>query len=383
MNNLNQGRMYTNHFSLQSLPFENVPDPAYFFDQGDYSRVLSRMIDSLWAGRGLMVLAGPIGTGKTTLSQKLMVSVSEKTRVIWLGEPPDTSDELLLFLTQELQIKPESPGRVFVLRDIKNYLLKLHDEDNRCLLIIDEVHKISDEVLECVRILNNLEQGSFKLLQMLLIGQEELLAKLNRPELEPFKQRIAWLEAIGKMTPKQTREYILHRLKVAGSQSGIFTIDAIEAVVVAARGTPRLVNTLCDRALRVSYESAKTIVDLGSVRRAADDMGLGSEVFLWLTHRDRNLLHQADRETSSLDRKPGPPWPVPKRTAEPAPADQNRPVATGADMPQWSVSSIMNKLFDNTIGRLSDFPIVQLIASILLFAASFYFFMANSIFLLR
>ncbi len=383
MNNLKQVSMYTNHFSLKSLPFENVPDPAYFFDQGDYSRVLSRMIDSLWAGRGLMVLAGPIGTGKTTLSQKLMVSVSEKTRVIWLGEPPDTSDELLLFLTQELQIKPESPGRVFVLRDIKNYLLKLHDEGNRCLLIIDEVHKISDEVLECVRILNNLEQGSFKLLQMLLIGQEELLAKLNRPELEPFKQRIAWLEAIGKMTPKQTREYILHRLKVAGSQSGIFTIDAIEAVVVAARGTPRLVNTLCDRALRVSYESAKTIVDLGSVRRAADDMGLGSEVFLWLTHRDRNLPHQVEREASPFERKPSPPWPVTKRTAEPAPVDKNSPLATRPDMPQSGLSTIMNKLFDNTIGRLSDFPIVQLIASVLLFAASFYFFMANSIFLLR
>ena len=84
--------MYTNHFSLTSLPFENVADPAYFFDQGDYSRVLSRIIDSLLAGRGLMVVAGPIGTGKTTLSQKLMAAVPEKTRIIWLGEPPDTSE---------------------------------------------------------------------------------------------------------------------------------------------------------------------------------------------------------------------------------------------------------------------------------------------------
>ena len=162
LNNLEQGSMYTNHFSLQSLPFENVSDPACFFEQGDYSRVLSRMIDSLWAGRGLMVVAGPIGTGKTTLSQKLMVSVPEKTRIIWLGEPPDTSEDLLLFLTQELHISPESSGRIFVLRDIKEYLLKLHNEGNRCLLIMDEVHKISDDVLECVRLLNNLEQGSIK-----------------------------------------------------------------------------------------------------------------------------------------------------------------------------------------------------------------------------
>ena len=114
LNNMEQGSMYTNHFSLQSLPFENVSDPACFFEQGDYSRVLSRIIDSLWAGRGLMVVVGPIGTGKTTLSQKLIVSIPEKTRIIWLGEPPDTSEELLLFLTQELHITPESSGRIFV-----------------------------------------------------------------------------------------------------------------------------------------------------------------------------------------------------------------------------------------------------------------------------
>ena len=111
LNNLEQGSMYTNHFSLQSLPFENVSDPACFFEQGDYSRVLSRIIDSLWAGRGLMVIVGPIGTGKTTLSQKLMISVPEKTKIIWLGEPPDTSEELLLFLTQELHISPKSSER--------------------------------------------------------------------------------------------------------------------------------------------------------------------------------------------------------------------------------------------------------------------------------
>jgi len=96
------------HLSLESLPSENIPDPAYFFDQDYYRRLLSRMMESLWTGRSLMVVAGPIGTGKTTLSQKLMAAVPEKTRIIWLGEPPDTSEELLLFLTQELHISPKS-----------------------------------------------------------------------------------------------------------------------------------------------------------------------------------------------------------------------------------------------------------------------------------
>jgi len=371
--------MYTHHFSLQSLPFENVPDPAYFFDQGDYSRVFSRMIDSLWAGRGLMVVAGPIGTGKTTLCQKLMASVSERTRIIWLGEPPDTSEDLLLFLTQEFHISPGSPSRIFVLRDIKEHLLKLHDAGNSCLLIMDEVHKISDDVLECIRLLNNLEQGSIKLIQMLLLGQEEFLVTLSRPELESFKQRIAWMETIGKMTPLQTHEYITHRLKIAGSQSRIFTDDAMEAIIIATRGTPRLVNAFCDRALRVSYEANKTIVDLVSVRRAADDIGLGTEVFLWLTNRDKKAAKIAESEASSIKAPPSPAMSsAPKRTESARPVDKKRPVDAQRDVSHWSVFTIVNELFDKTLGRFSDHPIVQLIASILLCAASVYFFIINT-----
>jgi len=348
--------MYTNHFSLQSLPFENVSDPACFFEQGDYSRVLSRMIDSLWAGKGLMVVAGPIGTGKTTLSQKLMASVPEKTRIIWLSEPPDSSEELLLFLTQELHISPESSGRIFVLRDIKAYLLKLHDEGNRCLVIIDEVHKISDDVLECVRLLNNLEQGSIKLIQILLIGQDEFLIKLSRPDLESFKQRISWLESIGKMTPLQTHEYIMHRLKVAGSQSRIFTDDALETVIAAARGTPRLVNTFCDRALRVSYESNKTLVDLDSVRRAADEIGLGSEVFLWLMNRrGEKMAQNAVLQASSLKDNANSAASDPRRRRETTPVDKTRSTRTHQDNSSWT------------------FPILLLCGSILLFAASLWF----------
>lgn len=350
--------MYTDHFSLNSLPFENVSDPACFFEQGDYSRVLSRMVDSVRAEKGLMVVAGPIGTGKTTLSQKLMVSVPKNTRIIWLGEPPDTSDELLLFLSQELHISPGSSGRVFVLRDIKEYLLKLRNEGNRCLLIIDEVHKISDDALECVRLLNNLEQGSSKLIQMLLIGQEEFLVKLSRPQLESFKQRIAWLEAIGTMTPLQTHEYIMHRLKVAGSRSSIFADDAIEAIVSATRGTPRLVNTFCDRALRISYESGNPLVDVESVRQAADEIGLGSEVFLWLTNRRaervEETVQKAAPQPSSLRENAISAVSDPIRR-ETRSVNRGRPARTPQENPSWT------------------FPILLLCGSILLFGSSLWF----------
>lgn len=363
LNNLVQGSMYTNYFSLNCLPFENVSDPACFFEQGDYSRVLSRMVDSVLAEKGLMVVAGPIGTGKTTLSQKLIISVPEQTRIIWLGEPPDTSEELLLFLSQELHISHDSPGRVFALRDIKECLLKLRGEGNRCLLIIDEVHKISDEVLECVRLLNNLEQGRSKLIQMLLIGQEEFLDKLSRPQLESFKQRIAWLEAIGKMTPAQTHAYIRHRLKVAGSRSKIFTDDAVEAIVAATHGTPRLVNTFCDRALRVSYETGNPRVDVDSVRQAADEIGLGSEVFLWLTHhRTEERAQDGVPQVSILKDSANSAAPEPMQPAvsnrvkgEARPVGRGRAARIPQENPSWA------------------FPVLLLFGSIILFGSSVWF----------
>ncbi|WP_245598767.1 ExeA family protein [Methylomicrobium lacus] len=356
LNNLEQGSMYINHFALQNMPFENVADPSCFFNQGDYSRVLSRMIDSLSAGKGLMVVAGPIGTGKTTLSQKLIISVPEQTRIIWLGEPPETSEELLLFLTQELHISPQLPGRVFVLKDIKESLLKLLNEGNRCLLIIDEVHKIADEVLECVRLLNNLEQGSFKLIQILLVGQDDFLVKLNRPNLESFKQRIAWLESIGQMTPLQTYEYILHRLKVAGSQSSIFTDDALETVIYAARGTPRLINTFCDRALRISYEANKTIVDLDSVRQAADEIGLGGEVFLRLVNRRGEETQQKVAPQASYLKENTETIESDTRRMESPPVGKVQSAPTHQDKSSWL------------------FTILLLLGSLLLLAASLLFY---------
>jgi type II secretory pathway predicted ATPase ExeA len=349
--------MYTNHFSLNSLPFENVSDPACFFEQGDYSRVLSRMVDSILAEKGLMVVAGPIGTGKTTLSQKLMVSVPDKTRIVWLGEPPETSEELLLFVAQELAIECQSSGRVFMLRDIKACLLKLRNEGNRCLLIIDEVHKIADDVLECVRLLNNLEQGRNKLIQILLIGQEEFLVKLSQPHLESFKQRVAWLEAIGTMSPAEVHDYIRHRLKVAGCRSSLFTGEAVQAIVAATRGTPRLVNTFCDRALRVSFEAGKTRVDVDSVRQAADEIGLGSEVFLWLTNYRREAAVQPQEAQGMAVKEVAaakPAAPVPPRGAA-QPAGRGQPLSAAQDNSSWM------------------FPILLLCASLLLFGSSLWF----------
>ncbi len=288
--------MYTKHFGLKMLPFENVPDPAFFFDRGDHARIRSRITDSLKAGRGLIVVTGPIGSGKTTISQKIISDFSGAIKLIWIAEPPANSLDLFLFIAQGLGLKPQVSERVFILRDIKEALLKINSEGSKCLLIIDESHLMGDDTLNGIRLLNNLEEGAIKLIQMLLLGQEEFMKTVNKPEMEPFKQRIAALEIMGKMSPDRIREYILHRIHVAGGQPSIFSDIGLEALVLAfgPGNTPRVINLLCNKSLNLTFEKGKPTADLDDIYEAAGEMGLQKEVFHYkMTLRRNEIKKQA------------------------------------------------------------------------------------------
>jgi general secretion pathway protein A len=274
--------MYAKHFGLNVLPFENSPDPAFFFDQGQYNQVLAAMTDSVLAGRGLMVVSGPIGAGKTTLSHKLMSDLTKDTKLIWFVSPPPTVDEMIMFIAEELGIPYEGQARVFVVRDIRAKLLELNESGRRCLLVVDESHLINDEVLEGVRILTNLEKGATKLLQIIMLGQEELTEKLKRPELKAFKQRIETQKVLGRMDSEKVREYVQHRLKVAGAAPGLFSDNAIEMVAHATGGIPRVTNSLCQTAMRMVYEQQKHVVEPNDVHNAAEELGYERETFHYM-----------------------------------------------------------------------------------------------------
>jgi len=301
--------MYTKHFGFKILPFENVPDPAFFFDQGDHARIRKRVEDSLRVGRGLIVVTGPIGSGKTTLSQMIKSDLSSSTKLIWMAVPPENSTDLFLFIAQELGLHPSTSEKVFVIRDIKDALLKINSEGKKCLLIIDESHLMQDDVINGLRLLNNLEEGSTKLMQILLLGQDELMDVINRPEMEPFKQRIATLEIIGKMDVDRVRRYVSYRVEVAGGDPSIFIETGWEALALAfnSEGTPRRINTLCDRALSLACEREKNMVDVYDVYDAAQGMGLGKAIFHYIVaikNRERNRQSATNtEETSAKDQE--------------------------------------------------------------------------------
>lgn len=305
--------MYTEHFDLNILPFENVPDPLFFYDQGDHARIRKQISGSLQSGRGLIVVTGPIGSGKTTLSQMIRSDFPEKIRLIWMAEPPANSNDLYLFLAQELGLQPHSSEKTFVIRDIRNALLQVNSEGKKCLVIMDESHLMSDDVINGIRLLNNLEEGSMKLIQLLLLGQEELMEKINRPEMEPFKQRIAALEILGKMNVDGIRKYVSHRIQVAGGTAALISDTGWEALSIAfnSGGTPRTINSLCDRSFNVAFEKEKTVVDAQDIYEATQRIGLRTDVFHY-------IVSLKNRERKSQEPHPEEDKPVP----ETAPSDK-------------------------------------------------------------
>lgn len=289
--------MYAQHFNLKLLPFENVPDPLFFYDHGDHARIRKQISGSLQSGRGLIVVTGPIGSGKTTLSQMIKADFPENIKLIWMAEPPANSTDLYLFLAQELGLQPTSSEKTFVMRDIRNALMTINTEGKKCLVIIDESHLMTEDVINGIRLLNNLEEGSIKLIQLLLLGQEELMVKINKPEMIPFKQRIAALESLGKLTTDGVLKYITHRIQIAGGNPNLISSTGWEAISIAfsAGGTPRTINSLCDRSFNVAYERDKSSIDAKDVYEATQRMGLITDVFHYII-----MLNNEERKKQEL-----------------------------------------------------------------------------------
>ncbi|MGZ5576625.1 MAG: ExeA family protein [Methylobacter sp.] len=366
--------MYTEHFNLSLLPFENVPDPLFFYDYGSRALIRKQIYGALQNNRGLIVVIGPIGSGKTTLSQMIKFDFSESIKLIWMGEPPANSADLYLFLAQELGLQPSSPEKTFVMRDIRNALLKINAEGKKCLVIMDESHLMSDDVINGIRLLNNLEEGSIKLIQLLLLGQEELMDKINSPDMEPFKQRIATLESLGKMNVDTMIKYVTHRLQVAGGTSDLISDTGWEALSIAfsTGGTPRTINSLCDKSFNVAFEREKQAVDARDVYEATQRMRLTTDVFHYICllntkerEREKEIEREKEREqeTKSQESPPTADKPVPETVAKSVPETAAAPpppsIAQKEEEKNWEMAYEFPDISRLKMGLTESFPADQ------------------------
>jgi general secretion pathway protein A len=269
------GGLYTEYFGLREVPFSIVPDPHYFFISEGHREALANLMYGIKIDGGFVLLTGEVGTGKTTVCRCLLEHIPENCEIAFILNPKLSSVELLATICDEFGVSyPKGTRSIKDLVDrLNNFLLTIHEQDKRAILIIEEAQNLTVDVLEQIRLLTNLETSQRKLLQIIMLGQPELRDMLEKPELRQLSQRITARYHLGPLTNKEISAYIKHRLSVAGLLRGeLFPPDTIKTLSRLTGGVPRLLNVICDRALLGTYIQGKEKIDNKTLLRAAREV---------------------------------------------------------------------------------------------------------------
>ena len=265
--------MYPEYFGLKEASFSITPDPQYLYLSDQHREALAHLLFGTGDSGGFVQLTGEVGTGKTTVCRAFLEQLPEHVDVALILNPALTVSELLRAICKEFHIEvPDEENSTKVLVDrLNEYLLTAHAKGRRPVLMIDEAQNLKPEVLEQIRLLTNLETAKHKLLQIFLVGQPELRELLDQKGLRQLAQRITARYHLQPLGPKETEDYIQHRIAVAGVKQRLFTPGAVKRIYRITGGVPRLINILCDRSLLGAYATDSRIVDSAIVGRAAHE----------------------------------------------------------------------------------------------------------------
>jgi type II secretory pathway predicted ATPase ExeA len=225
--------------------------------------------------KGFILLAGDVGTGKTTMVNALLKEIDPSYIVLNITNPKWTFVEIIRYLALKLEIDVEGKENFQILEELQTELEKLDDQGKRVVLIIDEAHLLSESALEDIRLLSNVESNDKKLIQIVLVGQEEIFQTLQKDSLKTLKQRISINRHLQPLNQKETNDYINHRLQVAGRQSQLFSPKARALIWKRSQGVPRLINHICDNAMLIGYAAEAKLIGSGLIREVIMDMDSG------------------------------------------------------------------------------------------------------------
>ena len=268
--------MYKKFFGLNESPFNVNPDPKYLFLTRHTEEALACLTYGIEARKGFILLTGEVGTGKTTLLNKLLEWLhQEKVSTAFVFNPRLSVTQFFDFMMTDFGIPCDTHMKSQVLIKLNNWLLERYQAGERAVLIVDEAQNLSPQMLEEIRLLTNLETSTEKLLQIVLAGQPELEQKLNQPQLRQLRQRITLRAKTRPLTLEETRGYLIERLRIAGGKGDeIFSPSAIEAVHRCARGIPRVTNLICEHALISAFVDQRKPVTGELVEEVARDFDL-------------------------------------------------------------------------------------------------------------
>ena len=268
--------LYESWYGFREKPFNLTPDPKYLYLSPRHAEAVAHLEFGHRERGGFIVITGEVGTGKTTLARYFLSKLGPDTRTAVVLYPALTAEELLRAILDDLRVTAESPFSKMGLVDaLHRFLVQARAEGRNVVLLIDEAQDLSTEVLEQVRLISNLETDTEKLIQIVLIGQSELRDLLARHELRQLAQRVTARYHLSPLSLAETREYVRHRVVVAGGEGKVgFTSDALSGIHRLSGGVPRLVNLVCDRSLLAGFVKGSRTVTAAMVKQAGAEVAM-------------------------------------------------------------------------------------------------------------
>ena len=261
--------MYEAFYGLREKPFNLTPDPKFLYLSEKHKEAFAHLLFGIKNRSGFVMVTGEIGTGKTTICRTLLNQLDEETDVAFIFNPYMSPEELLSKINEEFGIQSQAGSVRGLIDELNAYLLERNARGKNCVLVIDEAQNLTPAVLEQIRLLSNLETETTKLLQIVLIGQPELMQHLSLEELRQLNQRITARYHLHPLDAAETLQYIAYRLRVAGGRRRVhFSPSAVRLVYKFSKGTPRVINAICDRALLIGYTQETRDISAATVRKA-------------------------------------------------------------------------------------------------------------------
>ena len=252
--------MYESFYGFTEKPFTLLPDPAFLYPSKKHKMALTMLQYGLMNHVGISVVTGEVGAGKTTIIRKLLNEIDEQVSVGLISNSHQSFGELLEWVSMAFNLDYRGKDKVSLYDGFINYVIGQYAQSKRTVLIIDEAQNLTPATLEELRMLSNINADKDQVLQLVLVGQPELRATLQRQDLRQFAQRVAVDFHLDPLQLDETRAYITHRIRKAGASYDVFNEDTCELVWKHSGGIPRLINTLCDTALVYGYaEQSKNI----------------------------------------------------------------------------------------------------------------------------
>ena len=272
--------MYLNYYKLNAKPFSISPDPKFLWLGEKHAEALASLKYGILEDKGFLLLTGEIGTGKTLLINCLVKSINEDVIVATIPDPSLKLIDFYNILSNKFEMNRKFESKGDFLINFEKFLLRAHEDHKKVLLIIDEAQRLKSKLIDEIRVLSNIEFETKKLINIFFVGQRELKEMLLEERNRPLKQRITNNYHLTPLDEKETSDFILHRLKIAGANREIFIKEAIREIQKFSKGVPRLINILCDHSLLTGYSKSLSIIDVDVIKECVEELQISAYKFL-------------------------------------------------------------------------------------------------------